>query len=495
MPFDLTSFAEKTQEYNPLKTIQDITQLKTQQESLKKAQMENQLQSGRMKLGSLYSKNTVDGNTDWQNMGSDVAGDPETARVYDEFLKQREGHTALQKVFDPETGKEQTVPLNKTMADFNAYKVEQQHIDDAHDNLDHLQKKTQSLIDKPDLSMSDILDQSADLANDYNNPDAKGKLGLSAQELTKQLGTIPVGPNGGEPTAEQLRGWLKGNQQQLQQTKQAVNQIHGSHTRDKAALTAQDAQDEADLQASVQGAQNPSPRMTVNPNATRDASLAPGMENVVKKAGEDLASDKTALTGSATTLFNMQEAMNSLKEAPTGNGSEYRDWLKSYATTFFPKQFEGTDWAKDTKAYSEAQKYLANQARANAAQFGPNTNENLAKAVTGTPNTNIDKLAAIDLQKVAMGLTRLNFARTALFNDQFPNGSPLEYQDYGPQFNQQVDPRGFMVDIMPKAELRKVLESLPKTLKDGSPNPEREKFDRAYDMATTYGLMKHVAAK
>jgi hypothetical protein len=208
-------------------------------------------------------------------------------------------------------------------------------------------------------------------------------------------------------------------------------------------------------------------------------------------AGKDLASDLQSLKESPATLYNMEAALENLKKAPTGQGAATRNAIKGAAIAFAPEVFKGTDWEHDVKAYDEANKYLTRQAQQAAASVGPHTNEGLASALSGNANTNINNLAAQDVQKANLALTRLNFARTAAFQHAMPNGTPQDYQRFGPEFNKNVDVRAFAADQMSKDQLKKLFSTIPKTLANGQPNPARQKFDNSYNMAVQYGLINH----
>ncbi len=236
------------------------------------------------------------------------------------------------------------------------------------------------------------------------------------------------------------------------------------------------------------------------PSGAVQSSFPPGVPEAAAQvgsiAGQNLANDITALNHSPDTLYGMESAGKALQNATTGKGSEYRNALKSYVTAFAPDVFKNTDWEHDVEAYDKANKYLTQQAQRLGSQIGPNTNESMATAAKGSPNTHINNLTSQELQAVTTGLTRMNYARTAAFQYENPNGTPHDYQGYGQKFNQSVDPRGFMVDLLPKAQASKLLKELGKPiLPDGKINLKRQKFDRAYDMAVQYGFMNHIAGQ
>lgn len=254
----------------------------------------------------------------------------------------------------------------------------------------------------------------------------------------------------------------------------------------------------APSQAATAAANVPAiPAVVKNSNRT---ALSPGVTEAAASmghiAGQNLADDITALNHSPDTLYSMEAAGKALQNAPTGKGSEWRNAVKSYAIAFAPKVFKDTDWEHDVHAYDDAMKYLSQQTQRMGSQYGPKTNDNLALAMSGSPNTKISNMSAQELQGVMTGLQRLNYARTAVFQYDNPNGTPQEYQAFGQPFNKGIDPRGMMVDLMPKAQLAKTLKELgPSVMPDGTSNPKRQKFDNAYNIAVQYGFMNHVAGQ
>ncbi len=173
----------------------------------------------------------------------------------------------------------------------------------------------------------------------------------------------------------------------------------------------------------------------------------------------------------------MKQALTQLGQAPTGQGTESLNAIKGFITAFDPTGLSKLSGiADDNKAYDEANKYLTAQAQGLAAAVGPNTNENLSTALTGSPNTHINKLAAEDVQKTLIGLTRMNIARTMAF-DQNPQNQASQYPQFGAQWNKSVDPRAFMADVIPPKQLKPLLDD--------------PKFAATYRQAVAAGLLNH----
>lgn len=194
-------------------------------------------------------------------------------------------------------------------------------------------------------------------------------------------------------------------------------------------------------------------------------------------AGTDLGKDRISAKNSANTIYNMKQALTQLGQAPTGQGTESLNAIKGFITAYDPTGLAKLSGiADDNKAYDEANKYLTAQAQGLAAAVGPNTNENLSTALTGSPNTHINKLAAEDVQKTLIGLTRMNIARTMAF-DQNPQNQAVNYPQFGAQWNKSVDPRAFMADVMPAKQLKPLLDD--------------PKFAATYRQAVAAGLLNH----
>jgi hypothetical protein len=195
------------------------------------------------------------------------------------------------------------------------------------------------------------------------------------------------------------------------------------------------------------------------PLATGPALGAEAAENTAgTMTGSDLGKDRIAAKNSAATIYNMKQALTHLQAAPTGPGTESTNALKSFITAYDPTGLaQNSIMGKQVENYDEANKYLTAQAQNLASAVGPNTDANLSTALTGSPNTHINGLAAQDVQKTMIGLTRMNVARTMAF-DQNPNANANDYTKFGAQWNKNVDPRAFMADIMPPKQLKTLLD-------------------------------------
>lgn len=184
-------------------------------------------------------------------------------------------------------------------------------------------------------------------------------------------------------------------------------------------------------------------------------------------SGQQLAADRAAVgSASAADQSNAFHQIDQLLSAPEGNtgpGTQAVNGWRNFMLANLP-------WLKSVipGSLNEAQiqsanadelkKYMVKAGAAAASQYGPGTNEKLAVAASGNPNTDMSTLANRDVNRVNMALYRAQQAKVANYS-----GNPEDYSTYAAGWNRNVDPRAFMLDTMTKEQRQKVMSTITTT--------------------------------
>lgn len=176
--------------------------------------------------------------------------------------------------------------------------------------------------------------------------------------------------------------------------------------------------------------------------------------------------------------------LEKMRETDIGPTSERWNDIKSMAITLGAGSLAGIDPEK-IKDYNELKKYFNQYAAQVGATLGPKTNDGLATAVTSNPNITMDRLSALDLTKVALGIERMQQAGVLVFNDLVNRGelAPGDFHKFMTQWGTRQDPRAFVYDLM-DAKAQEKIKKLP--------SEERAKVTAGMRIAKQYGLLGDV---
>lgn len=188
-----------------------------------------------------------------------------------------------------------------------------------------------------------------------------------------------------------------------------------------------------------------------------EAQTAVGQQSGVQYAG-DLATS-TATQNNIVIL----KKLSGLLEAPEGKTgpstqtvNTMRNFLLANAPALLPQGI--TEAQIQSADQDQIKKYMVQSAAAAASQYGAGTNEKLAVAASGNPNPDMSNLANQDVTRMNLALARAQQGRLAAF--QATGLPPAQYSTWASNWNRQVDPRAFMLDVLPAAERAKMLQSI-----------------------------------
>ena len=159
--------------------------------------------------------------------------------------------------------------------------------------------------------------------------------------------------------------------------------------------------------------------------------------------------------------------VENMKETDIGPTSEKWNNLKSSLQSLGAGPLLGIDPAKIAN-YNELKKYLNQYALQASSVFGPKTNEGLASAVSSNPNMSMDKLSVSQLAKAAFGMERMQQTAVREFQSLVNSGraAPGDFNKFMLDFSSEHDPRGFVYDLLPGQEQKKMLNGLSETQKE-----------------------------
>jgi hypothetical protein len=154
--------------------------------------------------------------------------------------------------------------------------------------------------------------------------------------------------------------------------------------------------------------------------------------------------------------------LEGMKETDIGPTTEKWNDLKSAAQSLGAGPLLGIEPEK-IKDRNELKKYFAQySAQVGATMGGPKTNEGLASAVTSNPNVSMDRLSALELSKVALGMERMQHTAAREFQSLVNKGlkQPGDYSQWMADFASENDPRGFVYDLMDGGAQKKMVSGL-----------------------------------
>lgn len=169
-------------------------------------------------------------------------------------------------------------------------------------------------------------------------------------------------------------------------------------------------------------------------------------------------SDKQAVANSQASLVPMRKVLDIVSNPANTTGPATQDinTVKSFVQSnlgWLPAGVRPD--AQKIANMEEARKYMVQIAGAQAAQYGPGTNEKLAVAASGNANPDISNMAIADVMRMNLALKRAEVARTTGYR-----GAPEGYSDYAANFGRSVDPRAFMWDLQTPQERQKTLSTI-----------------------------------
>lgn len=146
-----------------------------------------------------------------------------------------------------------------------------------------------------------------------------------------------------------------------------------------------------------------------------------------------------------------------MKTTDTGPITERLNELKSAAQSLGAGPLLGIDPEK-IKDFNELKKYFSQYSVQASAAMGPKTNEGMAAAVTSNPNVKMDRLSALDLSKVAMGVERMRQAGMLAFQElvRAQQAHPNQFNQFMLDWGTRMDPRAFVYDLMTKEQRAKI---------------------------------------
>lgn len=106
--------------------------------------------------------------------------------------------------------------------------------------------------------------------------------------------------------------------------------------------------------------------------------------------------------------------------------------------------------------FEELGKYM--QQAVNASPFAAGSNDKLAAAITGSPNTHMTNLANQDVLKAMIGLERMKQMAITDFNNQ--GGQPMNWTNFLRQWQTSHDPRAFIFDMLPADKRKQLVDSM-----------------------------------
>lgn len=178
-----------------------------------------------------------------------------------------------------------------------------------------------------------------------------------------------------------------------------------------------------------------------------------------------LAQDRLSAANAQASLVPLRKVYDLLGEPgnTTGPGTQAINGWRSFVQSNLPALANlypgGLDASKIATANAdELKKYMVQIAGAQAAAYGPGTNEKLAVAASGNANPDLSNLANRDVTRMNIALTRAQQAKVAAFAQ---SGQPEQnYSAWVANWAKNTDPRAFMLDLLTKEQRQKLLGTI-----------------------------------
>jgi hypothetical protein len=197
------------------------------------------------------------------------------------------------------------------------------------------------------------------------------------------------------------------------------------------------------------------------------AAPSPQAQTTLTAGANQLVADRASNAASVNQQVALHKVLDLLPTTNTGPGTQVTNQWRSFVISQLPwaeKFIPGWDVnqaAVQTANTNELKKYMVQIAGAMAGQYGQGTNEKLAFAASGNPNTEMDALSAKDVTRTTLAVLRAQLAKTAIFQQEHPNPADAGlYGAFADNYARTVDPRAFMLDMMTKAERQRLVSSI-----------------------------------
>ncbi len=184
--------------------------------------------------------------------------------------------------------------------------------------------------------------------------------------------------------------------------------------------------------------------------------VAGAIGTVREQSGKDYASALTRAKNLQADIYPANRVLDILKtegEQAFGVGTDKLNTLKNAMVTWFPNVDPKT--IESTANFGEAKKQLVQLARSNG---NSGTNDQLAAAFEGSPNTSMTGATIGSVVKSIVALRKMEHAQTLMFAK---TGLPeSEYSKWIAKNQNQFDPRAFGFDMMERPKQDKLLSSM-----------------------------------
>jgi hypothetical protein len=263
---------------------------------------------------------------------------------------------------------------------------------------------------------------------------------------------------------------------------------HGATTIQNMAIGAAGTSGRVAAPPAPSGAPQQQPLGAANYGGAQPTALPPGTPEAMQGSAQAYVDASNAANKYSTRVNPLRQAiplLEGMKETDIGPTSDKWNDIKSTAITLGAGTLAGIDPQKIANV-NELKKYFNQYASQAAATMGPKTNDGLATAVTSNPNIHMDKLSALDLSKVAMGVERMQQAGVLEFNDMVDRGQalPQNFNKFMADWSTKQDPRAFVYDLMTKEQQDKLKKTLP--------SAELNKIRNGMNLADRHGLLGDV---
>lgn len=190
--------------------------------------------------------------------------------------------------------------------------------------------------------------------------------------------------------------------------------------------------------------------------AVATSALPPGTPEIMAQSAKTYQDDTAAVPQIRKTLTTFDQAMQAIKDAPTGVGSDQLQHLKGLAETYgIPI---GTKAKNEAEAYQEFSKWSSSALAQESSRLGLGTDAARQIQSEAQPGTKTIHDAAVKMLPILKGLKAMDLAAPVIF--QASGLPPQQYNAWRATWANGVDPLAFGAGSMSKDQRRELIDKM-----------------------------------
>ena len=181
-------------------------------------------------------------------------------------------------------------------------------------------------------------------------------------------------------------------------------------------------------------------------------------------SGQQYVDARASAAKSIPAAYALKQMVDLIPQTNIGPGTQLTNELRAFVHANAPQldaMIPGmAERVEQTGNYDQLNKYMVQYASQAASAFGQGTDNKLAVAFSGNPNTHLSQLGAQDLARAATATFRAQNAAPLYFAST--GNDPSEYGAFAASYPTTIDPRAFAMDLMTPTERSQMISQIAK---------------------------------